>query len=221
MTELLNPVDELSNPVHPESKTATSAELGNTLARTELLSGRQASEGRVTRHQRDSTLLDEDLSTENLTALSTRQLRVLVNQAYKMIDTDYPPSGALERYEMITEELEHRAQQAAERGNGSMDAGHQLKETFRDNPLYCRFELFIDGTLAAYVKYTMAGAQIVLLDGVEQPTFRDQGIDATLMRHVVLNAHKRRLGLIPQCPMAFSFFADHPQYQVLTAHLGH
>ncbi|MCU1631639.1 MAG: hypothetical protein JWM61_291 [Micrococcaceae bacterium] len=63
----------------------------------------------------------------------------------------------------------------------------------------------------------MIGGQLFLIHGVEQPEFRDQGIDATLMRHVVLNAHRRRLSLIPQCPMAFSFLADHPEYQALIA----
>lgn len=159
-----------------------------------------------------SPVPDDALSPEVLRALSTRQLRVLVNQAYKLMDTDYPPAGTSDRYAMIVDELELRAQPAEDRGHT-----HQPKEAFRDNALYCRFELIIDGTIAAYLKYTMHGAQIILVDGVEQPGFRDQGIDTTLMRHVVLNAHKRRLGLVPRCPMAFSFLADHPQYQVLTA----
>ncbi|BBE24485.1 hypothetical protein MN0502_33680 (plasmid) [Arthrobacter sp. MN05-02] len=205
---------ELLNPVHTEASTTTAtAEPGNVLSMTEFSASHQAPEVRAARHERDSALLDDDLSPKDLTALSTRQLRVMVNQAYKLMDTDYPPTGALDRYEMIVDELEDRAQQAMERGSGY---GHQPKETFRDNPLYCRFELFIDGTLAAYVKYTMNGGQVILLDVVEQPEFRDQGIDETLMRHVVLNVHKRRLSLIPQCLTAFSFLADHPQYQVLT-----
>jgi predicted GNAT family acetyltransferase len=212
---------ELLYPVRTESSTTTALDApGTVIPLAEVSIGRQASELRATRHARDIALLDDDLSSEDLTALSTRQLRVMVNQVYKLMDTDYPPAGATDRYEMLVEELEHRAQQAAERGNGSVHPMHQLKETFRDNPLYCRFELFVDGTLGAYVKYTMNGAQIILTDGVEQPAFRDQGLDATLMRHVMLNAHKRRLGLVPQCPMAFSFLADHPQYQVLTAQPG-
>ena len=203
---------ELLHSVHTESSTtAAAAEPGNVLSMTDFSANHRAPEVRTARHERDGVLLDDDLSPKDLAALSTRQLRVMVNQAYKLMDTGYPPAGALDRYEMIVDELEHRAQQAAERG--SVD---QPKETFRDNPLYCRFELFIDGTLAAYVKYTMVGAQVILLDGVEQPEFRDQGLDATLMRSVVLNAHKRRLSLVPQCPMALTFLADHPQYQVLT-----
>jgi predicted GNAT family acetyltransferase len=218
MTELLHPA-----PTDP-TPTTTPAEPGDVLSLTEFSAPRRTSEARVTRPERESALLQNDLSSEDLAALSTRQLRVMVNQAYKLMDTDYPPTGAIDRYEMIVEELEHRAQQATDRGTGpgtGPDTGHQLKETFRDNPLYCRFELFIDGTLAAYVKYTMSGGRVVLVDGIEQPAFRDQGIDATLMRHVVLNAHKRRLGLVPQCPMAFTFLADNPQYQILTAQPGH
>jgi predicted GNAT family acetyltransferase len=154
--------------------------------------------------------LDEDLSVQELTVLSTRHLRVLVNQVYAIMDTDYPPAGARDRYEMIVEELEHRARQASTR---SLE--HQLKETFRDNPLYCRFELIINGDLAAYMKYRMDGAQLVLIDGVEQLGFRDQGIDTTLMRHIMLNAHKRRLNVVPRCLIALSFLANYPQYRSL------
>ncbi|MHA7145391.1 GNAT family N-acetyltransferase [Arthrobacter sp. TmT3-37] len=165
-------------------------------------------------------MLDDAVTPEDLPALSTRQLRVMVNQAYKLMDVDYPPAGALDRYEMLVEELELRAQHAAGRGpdTGSV---HHIKEGFRDNPVYCRFEFFIDGDLAAYMRYRINGGQVILFDGVEQPAFRDQGLDVPLMRHVVLNTHKRRLGLVPRCPMALSFLADNPQYEPLTAQPRH
>lgn len=213
MTELLHPAH--TNP----DLIMTSDEPGNVRSLTKFSAGRQAFDMSHTshkhehEHEHESTLLDEGLSPRDLAALSNRQLRVMVNQAFKLMDTDYPPVGAMDRYEMLIDELDHRVHQAAERG-----AVSQLKETFRDNPLYCRFELFSDGDLAGYVKYTMDGGQVILLDVVEQPAFRNQGIDSTLMRHVVLNAHKRRLSLVAQCPMALSFLADNPQYQVLTAH---
>lgn len=218
---------ELLHPVHSEPPAAAAPdELETVRPRTGLVAGlspgvpasRQAPEQQATDqqaigHERNTAALD-DVSSGTVGALSTRQLRVLVNQAYRLMDTDYPPGSALERYEMIVEELKHRAQQAADHDASSGDI-HQLKETFRDNSLYCRFELIIDGTIAAYVKYAMNGGQLVLIDGVEQPGFWDQGLDATLMRHVVLNAHKRRLSLIPRCPMALTFLADNPQYQTL------
>jgi predicted GNAT family acetyltransferase len=214
---------EFLHPVHSEPSTAAAPdELETVRPRTGLAAGfypgvpasRQTPEQQATGHERNTAALD-DVSSETVGALSTRQLRVLVNQAYRLMDTDYPPGSALERYEMIVEELEHRAQQATTDHAAISGNIHQLKETFHDNSLYCRFELIIDGTIAAYVKYTMNGGQLVLIDGVEQPGFWDHGFDATLMRHVVLNAHKRRLSLIPRCPMAFTFLADNPQYQTL------
>lgn len=161
---------------------------------------------------------DEDLTAEALTpvelaSLSMRRLRILVNQAYRVIDTDYPPYRALDRYQMLVDELERRAAAAESSG-----VAKTAREKFRDNPLYCRFELFTDGSLAAYMKYTMTGGNLTLVMGTELPGFRDQGADQTLMRNIVLNAHKRRLNLIPRCPMAFAFIADHPQYQQYTGH---
>lgn len=212
MTELLHPVHTNRAPM------TASREPDNVHALAEIIADHQSSEARTLHSEHETTLLDDNLSPADVAALSTRQLRVMVNQAYTLMDTPYPPAGATDRYEMIVDELEHRAQQAMDRGTEHV---HQPRETFRDNPLYCRFELFIDGDLAAYVKYTMNGGQIVLNDGVEQASFRNQGIDGTLMRHVVLNTHRRRLSLVPQCPMAFSFLADNPQYQSLTAQAGH
>ncbi|MHA7279885.1 GNAT family N-acetyltransferase [Arthrobacter sp. MDT2-2] len=207
---------ELLHPDHTEPSTALALdESGTVTSPTDPRRDSQAPRVRAARRERDSAVLEGTLTPEDLAALPTRHLRVMVNQAYRIMDTDYPPTGAIERYEIIAGELEYRAQLATEGGVQS-GTGHQVKETFRDNPLYCRFELFLDGDLAACMKYTMNGGQVILIAGMEHPEFRDQGIDATLMRHIVLNTHKRRLSLIPQCPLAHTFFADNPQYQTLT-----
>ncbi len=212
MPEFLHPAQTDPTPEHDREAhdPASATVLSMSHAPTVL----QVVEAQAGPQEHHSAPFDDDLSAQELAALPTRHLRVLVNQAYKLMDTDYPPAGTVDRYEMIVEELECRVQQAQTR-----QPVRQLKETFRDNPLYRRFELFIDGELAAYLRYTMNGGQLVLVDSVEQPGFRDQGIDVTLMRNVVLNAHKRRLSVVPQCPAAFSFLADHPQYRVLTARL--
>jgi predicted GNAT family acetyltransferase len=207
---------ELLHPVHTEPSTATALDgTGTVTSPADPQPDSQAPRVRAARRERDSAALEGTLTPEDLAALPTRHLRVLVNQAYQVMDTDYPPAGAIEGYEMVVDVLERRAQQATEGGVPSGTV-HQVKETFRDNPLYCRFELFLDGDLAACMKYTMKGGQVILIGGMEHPEFRDQGVDATLMRHIVLNIHKRRLSLIPQCPMAHTFFADNPQYQTLT-----
>lgn len=160
---------------------------------------------------RSSALIDADISLEDLAALPMRQLRVLANKAYALLDTDYPPMGAADCYQLIADEIGARAQRIATHNT----VPTAVRETFRDNLLYCRFELFSDGDLAVYMKYLMHGANLVLVQGMEQPGFRDQGLDATLMRGIVLAAHKRRLHLVPRCPMASSFLAENPQYQRL------
>lgn len=156
---------------------------------------------------------NEALTPAEVASLSMRRLRMLVNQAYALMDTDYPSARAVERYEMLVDELELRAE-AAENRNATKTS----REKFRDSPLHCRFELFMDGNLAAYMQYRMSGGDLTLIMGTELPGFRDQGADQTLMRNIVLNAHKRRLKLTPSCPMAYAFLTDHPQYQQFTGH---
>ena len=155
---------------------------------------------------------DNGLRDERLSELPTRQLRMMINRVFKAIDSPSPPYGALDLYETLAELIEDRAQKA-------IDQGIELpvRESFWDNTLNRRFELHIDGTLAAYLRYRMTGGRIALIDGAEQPEFRDQGVETTLLRHVFLNTHKRRLSVVPQCPMVFAFLADHPQYQALAA----
>lgn len=148
-------------------------------------------------------------STENITA-STRQSLIMVNPEHSRMDTNYPLASTTSPSTKLVHDSNHRY--AVKR-----DPASPSKETFHDNPLHGRFELFIDGKLAAFMKYKMNGGQLILLGGTEQPAFRDQGTDTTLMRHVVLNAHRRRVSLLPQCPMALTFLADHPQYRFLTA----
>lgn len=156
----------------------------------------------------DSPGDEEALAPADLALLSTRRLRMLANQAYTLMDTDYPPSRTVERYEMLADELERRAEAAEKR-----HPVNTTREKFRNNPLSSRFELFTDGHLVAYMQYRMTGGNLTLIMGNELPGFRDQGAATTLMRNVVLDAHKRRLNLIPRCPMAYAFLADHPQYQ--------
>ena len=160
------------------------------------------------------TFLSDDygLRDERLRELSTRQLRIMMNRVFKVIDSPHPPYGSLDLYETLADLIEERAQEAI---HHSIDV--PVRESFYDNALYRRFELHIDGTLAVYVKYRMTGGRIALIESVLQPEFRDEGIEATLLRHVFLNTHKRRLSVMPQCPVVFAFLADHPEYRVLAA----
>lgn len=155
----------------------------------------------------------EEFPTD-LSIVSTRQLRVLCNQRYKLLDTEHPPVGAREQYKVLVEELEHRETRTETQAETS-SAPEVPRGTFRDNWLLSRFELFRDGIMAGYVKYEMRGGDVLLLQTVVDSRFRRMNLEPLLIRHVVLNVHRRRLTVIPYCPESRDFLADNPQYLTL------
>jgi predicted GNAT family acetyltransferase len=146
----------------------------------------------------------------DLAAVSTRQLRVLCNQMYRLLDRDFPPMDALHRYEVLVEEIERREVQAEAR-----TAPVTARSGFRDNSLFSRFELFSDGTMVGHVKYEMKGSHAVLIQAVVDPRFDAVDVEPALIRQVLLNAHKRRIAVVPYCPRVREFLTEFPQYRTL------
>lgn len=143
----------------------------------------------------------------DLSVIPTRRLRALCNQTYQSLDHDYPPMEAREQYEALVEELEHREVLAETR-----TAPEAPRGAFRDNPLFGRFELFHDGMMAGYMRYEMRGGDVLLFQTVVDPQFHQTQVAPLLIQHVFLNAHRRRLALIPYCPATREFLLDYPQY---------
>ncbi len=143
----------------------------------------------------------------DLSAASTRQLRMLCNRTYQLLDMDHPAPELRERYDALMEELGRRELQAGNRGNVD-----DAREKFRDNALFSRFELYRNGVMAGYVQYDMRGGDVHLLHAVIDPRFRRLGLEPVLMQAVLLNAHRRRLAVVPYCPEAQDFLRDHPQF---------
>ncbi|MFJ6000679.1 GNAT family N-acetyltransferase [Arthrobacter sp. NPDC092385] len=147
---------------------------------------------------------------EDLSVISTRQLRVLCNQTYRLLDRDFPPMDAISHYELLVEEIERREVQAETRS-----APARTRSGFRDNSLFSRFELFSDGTMVGHVKYEMKGAHAVLIQAVVDPRFDAVDVEPALIRQVFLNAHRRRIAVVPYCPRVREFLAEFPQYRAL------
>jgi predicted GNAT family acetyltransferase len=143
----------------------------------------------------------------DLGALPTRQLRRLCDRTYQLLDTTGPSLETREQYDALVEELERRERRAA-----ALPAAEDAAGTFRDNALFSRFELYRDGVMAGYLQYEMRGGQIRLLHVVVDPRFRRLGLETVLLRSVLLEAHRRRLAVIPCCPEAREFLADHPRF---------
>ncbi|MHA7189312.1 GNAT family N-acetyltransferase [Arthrobacter sp. MDT2-16] len=147
---------------------------------------------------------------EDLTVVSTRQLRVLCNQTYRLLDRDFPPMEAVHRYELLVEEIERREVQAEAR-----TVPVRTRSGFRDNSLFARFELFSDGTMVGHVKYEMKGPHAVLIQAVVDPRFDAVDVEPALIRQVLLNAHRRRIAVVPYCPRVREFLTEFPQYRAL------
>ncbi|WDF32594.1 N-acetyltransferase [Arthrobacter agilis] len=145
----------------------------------------------------------------SLADATNRQLRRWSNQLYRALDTEAPPYGAADDFKRVIDELERRE------GETRGSAGAAPRGTFRDNPMNHRFELFRDGVLAGYVSYSMRAGTVRLHRTVIAAAFEGAGLEQTLIRNVLLNAHKRRLSALPYCSEVQAFLAGNPQYRVL------
>lgn len=146
---------------------------------------------------------------EDLSAVSTRQLRVLANRLYRELDTDFPPYGAWEDYATVADELQRREESARR------DLRRAPNTCFRDNPLRSRFELFRDGVVVASLAYTLRSGKLTLRNTVLSEDHLWQGLESELIRHVLLNAHRRRLAVVPYCLHTQSFLETNPHFRSL------
>lgn len=146
----------------------------------------------------------------DLSAVSTRELRILCNELYRALDADYPPFGVQEDYEAVVEVLAEREAHAAERAESV-----RLREKFRDNPLNSRFELFHDGVMVGYVKYDLRAGRLRLLETVVGSDYRRAGLEPVLVRAALLDAHRRRLEPVPYCRHVQAFLAENPAFRAL------
>ncbi|MBG6224594.1 putative GNAT family acetyltransferase [Arthrobacter sp. CAN_A2] len=146
----------------------------------------------------------------DLSAVSTRELRILCNELYQALDTAYPPYGVLDDYEAVVQAITDRESRAAERSETE-----QLREKFRDNQAASRFELFHDGVMVGYVKYDLRAGRLRLLQTVVGSAYLRLGLESVLVRKSLLNAHRRRLAPVPYCEHAQAFLVENPHFRAL------
>ncbi len=79
---------------------------------------------------------DDAVFHDDLSAVTTRQLRILCNQTYRLLDRHFPPMNAVHSYEALVEEIERRAVQAEARAEPT-----RTRAGFRDNALFSRFDV--------------------------------------------------------------------------------
>lgn len=89
------------------------------------------------------------------------------------------------------------------------------RQTFRDNPLGSRFELFDDGVMSGYAKYDLQAGRVRLLATIITDPYLGKGLEFTMIRLALLSAHHRRLQFIAFCPHARAFLTTNPHFTAL------
>ncbi|MBX6389681.1 MAG: N-acetyltransferase [Frankia sp.] len=82
-----------------------------------------------------------------------------------------------------------------------------------DNTNSHRFELTVDGALAALVTYSLRPAGVITFLHTEtEPAFEGQGLGGAVARGVLDDARRRGLLVRPACPFIRGWISRHPEY---------
>jgi predicted GNAT family acetyltransferase len=84
-----------------------------------------------------------------------------------------------------------------------------MSTSVRDNPQLHRFEISIDGAAAGFADYHDHGNRRTFTHTEVDDAYEGQGLGSTLVRHVLDDARKRELEVIPVCPFVREYIARH------------
>src|SRR5690349_2927685 len=82
----------------------------------------------------------------------------------------------------------------------------------RDNPASHRFELDVDGKLAAYAEYNTLKQGLLFTHTEVLPEHEGQGLGSQLARFALDDVRSRGLKAIPACKFIAGFIRRHPEY---------
>jgi predicted GNAT family acetyltransferase len=87
--------------------------------------------------------------------------------------------------------------------------------TITDNTDAQRYEVHVNGELAAFVTYKRSPGRIVFIHTETLDAFAGHGVAGRLVRTVLDEAREQGLRVVPRCPYVARFIAEHPEYQDL------
>lgn len=90
--------------------------------------------------------------------------------------------------------------------------GREIEPEVVDNGTRSRYEIVIDGTVASFADYSIAGDTVVLPHTVTDPAFRGRGLAAIVVRRALDDAVAANRRVDPQCWYVAEFIAQHPEY---------
>jgi hypothetical protein len=84
-----------------------------------------------------------------------------------------------------------------------------------DDATACRYELLVDGALAATANYALATSTITFRYTELMPGFEGRGLGPQFARAVLDDVRQRGLTVVARCPFFSTFIEDHPDYDDL------
>ena len=86
----------------------------------------------------------------------------------------------------------------------------------RDNPDESRFEAYVDGQLAGYSAYLLAGSTLTFVHTEVDDAYEGQGVGSSLVRQSLDQLREREgLRVTASCPFVRAWMRRHPEYQDL------
>ncbi|MFT4470658.1 GNAT family N-acetyltransferase [Arthrobacter sulfonylureivorans] len=85
-------------------------------------------------------------------------------------------------------------------------------QVIRDNYGASRFDAYVDGEVAASLKYKIQDGEMWLLEIEEDRWHRGLGLGEPLVRRALAEAHRRRLRVLPFCQEARQQVFAHPVF---------
>lgn len=80
-----------------------------------------------------------------------------------------------------------------------------------------RYEASLGDTAVGVVEYSLRDRTMIIVHTGTKPEFRGNGIAALLSTHVLDDARRLGLQVVPECPFTAQFIVDHPEYADLVA----
>ncbi len=87
--------------------------------------------------------------------------------------------------------------------------------TVADDPDRSRYELLVEGELAATAHYLLVPGRIIFSYTELMPGFEGRGLGQQLASAALDDVRRRGIAVIARCPFFSTFIEDHPSYEDL------
>ena len=95
--------------------------------------------------------------------------------------------------------------------------GSQTTIEVRDVPDQSRFEVYVDGTLAGFSAYLLAGDTLSFVHTEVDDAYEGQGVGSALVRQSLDQLRERGdVRVTASCPFVRAWMRNHPEYQDLS-----